>query len=102
MAASERPTTRWDDIIGLARVKQALHEAVVLPALRADLFQGIRAPVRGILLFGPPGTGKTLVAKAAAASAQCEFFEASAASLTSKWHGEGEKQARPAACRHAH
>ncbi|KUF69635.1 Spastin [Phytophthora nicotianae] len=58
--------------------KQQTQEAVILPTLRPDLFTGLRAPPRGVLLFGPPGTGNDI----------------SASSLTSKWVGEGEKLVR--------
>ncbi|GAX73405.1 hypothetical protein CEUSTIGMA_g857.t1 [Chlamydomonas eustigma] len=88
------PKVTWEDVAGLRTAKQALIEAVVLPTLRADLFKGLRAPVRGILLYGPPGNGKTLLGKALAHEASACFFAISASSLTSKWVGDGEKLVR--------
>ena len=87
----DKPQVRWDDIAGLHVAKQALKESAILPIMRPDLFTGLRAPSRGILLFGPPGTGKTLLAKAVATESQSTFFNISASSLTSKFVGESEK-----------
>lgn len=88
------PNVKWDDIAGLVEVKKILNETIVLPTLRPDIFSGLYAPSKGILLYGPPGTGKTLLAKAVATECKSTFFSISASTLTSKWMGEGEKLMR--------
>ncbi|KAG0590882.1 hypothetical protein KC19_1G132600 [Ceratodon purpureus] len=88
------PNVRWDDIAGLEHAKKCVTEMVIWPLLRPDIFQGCRAPGKGLLLFGPPGTGKTMIGKAIAGEAKATFFSISASSLTSKWIGEGEKLVR--------
>jgi len=89
-----KPGVKYDDIYGLGMAKQALKEIIILPILRPDLFTGLRAPPRGLLLFGPPGTGKTMIAKAVATECKSTFFSISSSSLTSKYVGDSEKLVR--------
>ncbi|GAB1301324.1 Spastin [Apodemus speciosus] len=67
---------KFDDIAGQELAKQALQEIVILPSLR------------------PEGSELPLEAKAVAAESNATFFNISAASLTSKYVGEGEKLVR--------
>lgn len=64
---------------------------ILLPNLRPDIYQGIRSPPRGILLYGPPGNGKTFLAKAIAGESDCKFLSLSASSIVSKYMGDSEK-----------
>ncbi|CAG9531727.1 unnamed protein product [Cercopithifilaria johnstoni] len=84
----------WTDVSGLEPAKKALKEIIVLPFLRPDIFKGIRAPPKGVLLFGPPGTGKTMIGRCVASQCKATFFNIAASSITSKWVGEGEKLVR--------
>jgi len=89
LVIKEKPDVKWDDVIGLEDCKQAIRESIVFPYLRPDLFK-LGWP-RGLLLYGPPGCGKTMIAAATAAEIDGYFVSVDAASIMSKWLGEGEK-----------
>lgn len=83
----------FDTIGGLETVKQSLHELVILPLRRPDLFVHgkLLGPQKGVLLYGPPGTGKTLLAKAIAKESGAVFINVKIATLMSKWFGDAQK-----------
>jgi vacuolar protein-sorting-associated protein 4 len=89
LVVKEKPDVKWDDVIGLEDCKNAIRESIVFPFHRPDLFK-LGWP-RGILLYGPPGCGKTMIAAATAAEIDGYFISVDAASIMSKWLGEGEK-----------
>ena len=85
----EKPSVKWDEVVGLEDAKRALRESIIFPVQRPDLFP-LGWP-RGLLMYGPPGCGKTLLAAATASEIDSYFISVDAASIMSKWLGEGEK-----------
>ncbi|KAL5069778.1 hypothetical protein RYX36_020665 [Vicia faba] len=86
----------FSDIGALEDVKESLHDSIMLPLRRPDLFThgGILKPCKGVLLFGPPGTGKTMLAKAIANEARASFINVSTSTITDMWFGTSEKNVR--------
>eukprot|EP00801_Mesodinium_rubrum_P005533 Mrub_05537.p1 GENE.Mrub_05537~~Mrub_05537.p1 ORF type:complete len:370 (+),score=92.04 Mrub_05537:154-1110(+) len=94
LVEGDKINVSFKDLYGLEHVEEKIYDNVILPEKRPDLFDGIRQPIKGILLFGPPGNGKTMIAKAIAHECNRKFFAISASSLTGKWVGDNEKSVR--------
>jgi transitional endoplasmic reticulum ATPase len=91
----QKPNVKWEDIGGLAKIKDELSEAIEWPLKHADLFDEADVkPPKGILLYGSPETGKTMIAKAVAATSEANFISIKGPELISKWVGESEKGIR--------
>lgn len=91
----QKPNVKWEDIGGLAKVKDELSEAIEWPLKHADLFDEADVkPPKGILLYGSPGTGKTMIAKVVATNSEANFISIKGPELISKWVGESEKGIR--------
>ena len=91
----ESPNVHWEDVGGLASLKERLIEAVEWPLKYPHLFEkGGVTPPKGILLVGPPGCGKTMLAKAIATESHVNFISVKGPALMSKWVGESEKGVR--------
>lgn len=89
------PTTTFDDIAGLADVKEAVTYKVLYPQKYPEVYNLFRKRTGGgILLYGLPGTGKTLIAEAIAHETGASFFSIKCSDLGSKWFGETEQNIR--------
>ncbi|KAG0311499.1 AAA ATPase cdc48 [Linnemannia gamsii] len=91
----EVPTTTWNDVGGLEKVKQELQETVQYPVEHPEKFLKFgMSPSRGVLFYGPPGCGKTLLAKAIANECQANFISIKGPELLTMWFGESEANVR--------
>lgn len=84
---------KLDSIGGLETIKESLHELIILPLQRPELFlrEELLRPQKGVLLYGPPGTGKTMLAKAIAKESGAFFINIKLANLMSSSFGDAQK-----------
>ncbi len=94
IGAPKIPSVSWDQVGGLAGVKDEILETIQLPLSQPDLFSAGLKKRSGILLYGPPGTGKTLLAKAVATSCALNFFSVKGPELLDMYIGESEANVR--------
>jgi cell division protease FtsH len=90
----ERPSTRFDEVIGADTAKEELQFFIdFLKNPRRFAALGLKSP-KGVLLYGPPGTGKTMLARAMAAESDVAFVPVSATSFVTVWQGSGPQNVR--------
>jgi len=91
---TERPTTTFNDVVGVDEAREELQELVEFLQSPAKFTAvGARIP-RGVLLVGPPGTGKTLLARAVAGEAGVPFLATSGSEFVELYVGVGAARVR--------
>jgi cell division protease FtsH len=91
---SEKTSTRFDEVAGLANAKRDLQE-IVQYLREPGKFTALGAQIpKGVLLMGPPGTGKTLLARASAGEAGVPFFSISGSEFIEMFVGVGASRVR--------
>lgn len=94
LSGVERPTTRFDDVIGARSAKEAVgHVRDWLREPKRYAIAGLDPP-KGVLLTGPPGTGKTMLARALAGESECAFITEAATNFVTMWQGSGPENVR--------
>lgn len=97
LSKAEQPSSIRPSLGGLEEEMKQLHELVILPLTRPDLFEQHNIPLsKGVLLHGPPGTGKTSLSLAVASSflKPSQIFTISGPELNSSYHGGTERRIR--------
>ena len=93
-AWDDLPKISFDDVAGLADVKEAVMRKVLLPLKNPELYEGyIKKNGGGLLLYGPPGTGKTMIAAAIAHEIGAKFCSLGPSDLVMQGVGNSEKAA---------
>lgn len=79
-------------VVGLEKAKQLIHDCIILPLEKPEVFARYRKQ-RGLklLLYGPPGCGKTLLVDALAGEIKATVVVARVHELVDMWVGNSEK-----------
>ncbi len=87
-----KPNMTFNDVAGMAKMKDEIREAVVYPMRNPELARKYgKLGGGGILMYGPPGCGKTFIVKAAAGECQSGFINAKLSDLLDMYVGNTEK-----------
>jgi SpoVK/Ycf46/Vps4 family AAA+-type ATPase len=87
-----KPNMTFNDVAGMAKMKEEIREAVVYPMRNPDLARKYgKLGGGGILMYGPPGCGKTFIVKAAAGECSSGFINAKLSDLLDMYVGNTEK-----------
>ena len=90
----DRPTVRFDDVIGAENAKEELQYFIKYLSNPRKFIRDGGKPAKGVLLYGPPGTGKTMLARAMAGESNVAFIQTSATEFMTKWYGQSEQNVR--------
>src|SRR5258705_1111052 len=89
----EKPSTKFEDVVGMKRVKEEISIMIIQPLQNPDLYKAFGKKIGGgILLYGPPGCGKTFIAKATAGEIHAKFINIGLHDILVIWMGNSEKK----------
>ncbi len=87
----EKPRIKFDDVGGMAQVKEEIAFKIIRPIQHKELFAAYgKKAGGGILLFGPPGCGKTYIARATAGETNSSFISVGIHDVLNMYIGESE------------
>lgn len=90
--ATFRSRKKLGSVVGLDKAKQLIHDCIILPLEKPEVFTRYRKQ-HGLklLLYGPPGCGKTLLVDALAGGIKATVVVARVHELIDMWVGNSEK-----------
>ena len=91
---TEKPDTRFTDVIGVEEAKEALEDIVAYLKSPAKFSELGAKPPKGVVLEGHFGAGKTLLARAVAGEAGVPFIALSGGDFSDMFMGIGVRRVR--------